>query len=295
MKKLIAITIFITLLVPFFLSACDEPKTITIGMVPYKDSKSLTEDFELMRAQLEQAMGANVKLVVAPDYLGLAEDMKKKEVDIGYFGPFSYIASESEIDLEPLVVSYRKNYGIYYFSLIATRGDSDIETIDDLRDHDYAFVDKGSTSGYVIPLSMYISRNIDTDSFFSSVIFSGSHNNVALDVLDQKVDAGSMDDIVYDQMIHDNIFKPDDLRIIWKSEEIPGSPFVARADLNKDLKEAFVNAMIEMHMENPGAISDFDTNTEKYVECDSAMYNSIRNVAEILGDEYVINNFLKKK
>ena len=279
----------------FYLIRTGKPSSITIGMVPYRDSNTLIEDFEPTRIYLEKEMDITVKVVVPNDYRGLLEGMKKNEIDIGYFGPFSYIASENEIELEPLIVSYRKEVGMYYSSLIVTRSDSNIFSIEDLKNKKYAFVDKGSTSGYVIPLSMYISRNIDIDTFFSTVKFSGTHNNVALDVLKKQADAGSMDDTVYNQMIHDGDLSSDDLRIVWKSEPIPGSPIVAKAELNKNIKESFKKAMIEISEKNPEAIASFDINTEKYIECDSKTYNSIRNVAEILGDNFVVGQFLQKK
>ena len=40
--------------------------------------------------------------------------MKNKTIDIGWYGAFSYIAAESEMELNPLVLETRKDTGIYY-------------------------------------------------------------------------------------------------------------------------------------------------------------------------------------
>jgi len=78
---------------------------------------------------LEEATGYKVVTSIPDDYAGLIRAMKNKDVDIGCFGAFSYIAAKSEMELEPLVIQYRKSSGITYRSLIVTRQDSPIHSI----------------------------------------------------------------------------------------------------------------------------------------------------------------------
>lgn len=292
MKKFI---ILFLMLVTILMTGCSNvPKTLTIGMVPYNNPTEIINKFEKIKGYLEKEMGVKIEVSVAPDYIGLIEAMKEKKVDIGYYGPFSYVAGEKELNLDPLVVSYRKGAGTSYYSLIITKMDSGIKTIDDLKGKKYAFVDPGSTSGYIIPFAMFKSRDITVEKNFSYIQYAGSHDSVALSVLNGKVDAGSMDDIVLNHMIEAGKLKKNDLNVIWKSEPIPGSPYVARADLSSELKDKFKAAMIAIDKKAPNALLSYDKNVEKFVACDSSFYNDIRNTAEILGQDYIINKFLKK-
>lgn len=222
--------------------------------------------------------------------------MQDKKVDIGWYGPFSYVIADRQLDLEPMVVKcYKDDIGTSYRSIIISHKDSKITTLDDLRNKKYAFVDPGSTSGFVIPSALFKSRNINTVEYFKETIFSGNHDTVIKDVLNKKVDAGSIADVTLQKLSNDIKVKLDDLRIIWRSDEIPNSPFIARADLDKDIKDKFKESMLSIHKKDTQALEIYNSKIEKYVEVEYKDYNSIRNITMILGDDFVMKNFLKKE
>lgn len=268
---------------------------IVIGMVPYNNPADVIKDFNPIKEYIENETGIDIEVVVTGDYLGLIEFMKAKKVDIGWYGPFSYVAGDSVVKLEPLVVQYRKGSGIGYFSQIIVRSDSGIRNINDLRGKRFAFVETGSTSGFVIPSALFKSRDIDIQQYFTTIKYSGTHDSVAIDVINKNVDAGAMDDIVLNSMVDTGKLKREDVKVIWKSDVIPGSPYVARSDLDKTLKDKFKAAMLSIHEKAPQALKTHDQRVEKFVECDSSTYNSIRNTAKILGEEFIKEKFLKKK
>lgn len=271
------------------------PEKLVIGMAPYNNPAKLINDFKPVKDYLQKEMGVTIEVTVPVDYFGLVDAMRQKKVDIGFYGPFSYIAGEREVNLEPLVVQCRKGSGTVYYSTIITRSDSGIKDLEDLKGKRFAFVESGSTSGFVMPFALFKSRDIDINQYFGSIKYSGTHDSVAMDVINRVTDAGAMDDIVFAQMLEDKEFNPEDINIIWKSEPIPASPYVARADLDSRLKAEFKTAMLTLHEKAPDILRSYDANAEKYEACSSSTYNSIRNVAEILGDEFMIEKFLKQR
>ena len=134
----------------------------------------MVEGFEPIRLYLEEKLGMPIEVTVTEDYVSLIEKMKKETIDIGLYGAFSYIAAESEMELCPLVVESRKETGIYYNSLIITHKDSGISSIEELEGKKFAFVDSGSTSGFVLPYALFSSRNIEYEEFFSKFYYAGS-------------------------------------------------------------------------------------------------------------------------
>ena len=76
-------------------------------------------------------------------------------------------------------------------------------------------------------------------------------------------------------------------------EDIPESPNVARSDLYEDIQESFTDAMLNVHTEQPQSLEAFDESVEKYVDVESKQYNSIRNIATILGKDNMYEYFLK--
>ncbi|PKC52322.1 periplasmic binding protein-like II, partial [Rhizophagus irregularis] len=199
----------------------------------------------------------------------------------------------SQIDLTPLVVQERRETGLYYQSYIITRNDSSIETLEDLEDKSFAFVDPGSTSGFVLPYALLKSRNIDIESYFSNIIYSGTHAQVPDDILSGKVEAGAISSVQFNILEADGKLVKDDFKIIWQSDNIPGSPYVARSDLDRGVKEGFIESMLNIHEEIPNDLHKFDESIEKFVEVDNNIYHSIRNIATILGKDYMYEYFLK--
>ena len=96
-------------------------------------------------------------------------------------------------------------------------------------------------------------------------------------------------------LIREGKIQPEDMNIIWQSEDIPGSPYVARSDLDKSIQESFKIAMLTIHSEAPTSLENFDDSIEKYIEVDRTNYNPIRNIATILGKEYMYEHFLKSE
>lgn len=262
-------------------------------MIPVRDANEMEKEFEPIRLYLEEQLGIPIELDVTDSYVHLIEGMKNETIDIGWYGAFSYVAAESEIELTPLIVQQRKDTGIYYNSLIITRKDTGINRIEELKGKKFAFVDSGSTSGFILPYALLKSRNIAYETFFSEIQYAGSHDQVLAKILTREVDAGAISSVQYENLVEKGIVKTEDMSVIWKSENIPGSPYVARSKLDKAIQKRFSKAMLEIHTEKPNALNSFDNTFEKYIEVDSKNYNSIRNIATILGKEYMYERFLK--
>lgn len=285
----------IVLLCSILVGCNGNKEEITIGLIPLRDKEEMYNNFEPIKLYLENNLEVPVNVTVTNDYASLVKEMENGTVDIGWYGAFSYIAADSLLDLKPLVVQERKLDGIYYQSLIITKKESDIHTIEDLKGSTFSFVDSGSTSGFVLPVALFKSRDIEIKDFFDEVHFSGTHQQVTIDLESNLVDAGAISSIQFEKLIKENKIDENDYRVIWKSEDIPGSLFVAGTNIDEKLQEKFISAMVAIHQEQPEALEKFDASIEKYIEVDNNIYHSIRNIATILGKDYMIEFFLKSE
>lgn len=288
------LTLLFTVAVVILCSSCrhDAKEALVIGMVPSTSPEVLKDHFEEIRKYLEKEMSMPIRLYVPDDYAELIHAMKESKVDIGLYGAFSYIIADTQQDLEPLVVRKRKDMGVTYNSLIITAKDSPIETIEDLRDRRMAFVNAASTSGYAIPYALFVSRGVDIDSFLGEYYFAGSHDLVAQEVLEGRAQAGAISKSILRGLALDNDIDMNDLKIIWESDPIPGSPFIARKDVSDRIKNGFREAMLALHEKAPEALTAYSSSLERYVPIEKGMYNSIRNIVNVLGEEFIIENYL---
>jgi len=151
-----------------------------------------------------------------------------------------------------------------------------------LKGRTYAFVDPASTSGNLIPRSFFKKNNIDPDKDFKSTIYAGGHDAVGLAVKNRKVDAGSMDDITYGNMKEKSMLSDKDIKIIFQSDPIPGSPWAYRKDLSPELKAKLKDAFLVLDKEDPAALSAYGGKVRKYDPVSDSLYNVIRETAKIL-------------
>lgn len=84
-------------------------RELVMGLIPAENNEEMVQKFEPMRAYLERKLGHKVKVFTATDYTGVIEAMKKKRVDIAWFGPLSYILAEREAGAEAFAVGVRDN------------------------------------------------------------------------------------------------------------------------------------------------------------------------------------------
>lgn len=176
-------------------------KVLRIGAIPAEDAQKTRDAYAALTKYLEKKTGMKAELFVATDYSGVIEAMRSGKLDIAMFGPFSYVLAADKANAEAFVVENRQGSGTSYRSIVVTHPDSGVNNLQDLKGRTYSFVDPASTSGNLIPRSFFRKNNIDPEKDFKSTIYAGGHDAVALAVKNRKVDAGSMDDITYGNMM----------------------------------------------------------------------------------------------
>ncbi|TWH45546.1 phosphonate transport system substrate-binding protein [Sporomusa sp. KB1] len=259
-----------------------EMKVLRVGAIPAEDAQKTREAYKALTDYLAKKTGLPVELFVATDYSGVIEAMRGGKLDIAYFGPFSYVLAADKANAEAYAVEKRKGSGTSYKSLVITSPNSGIEKLADIKGRTYAFVDPASTSGNLIPRSIYKKNDIDPDKDFKSVVYAGGHDAAALAVKNHKVDAASMDDITYSNMKEKNLISDQDIKIIYQSDPIPGSVWAWRKDLPETVKETIKQAFLEVAKEDPAALSAYGGKVEDYAPAKDADYNVIRETAKIL-------------
>lgn len=258
-----------------------EMKVLKMGLIPAEDQEEMLKRFGGTIAYLEKKLGMKVETFVATDYSGVIEAMRSKKIDVAFFGPFSYVLASGVAGAEAFAVGVRKNGKSTYRSIIVTHKDSGIKTLNDLKGKDFVFVDPASTSGNLIPRLILKKAGIDPEKDFKSVTYAGGHDAVELAIKNKKAPAGADNDITYEKMVEEKLISPGENIIIAKSDPIPGSPIAWRKDLPEDLKQKINQAFLNMHNEDPGALSGYGA-IIRYDEASDSDYDIIREAAKIL-------------
>lgn len=242
---------------------------LTIVIIPSEDAVSATEKFKPFAARLEESLGMNVELLTVSDYAAAVEAMKYGHADIGRLGAFSYVMATEEADVEAVLVGIKEKTGrsSYNGLIIARPG------LEDLNGATFAYVDPGSTSGYLVP-NTYIKRE---GIELGEVLFAGSHPAVIEAVKNGSVDAGAIADNRWFYALEEGVIEEGQIEIFWESDPIPSSAWAVPVDMDEELRAAFVKAMLDM----PREIAQSTGLKEiGYTVTSDSEYDFVREIAE---------------
>jgi phosphonate transport system substrate-binding protein len=158
----------------------------------------------------------------------------------------SYVQAAERSGAEALVTpaAFGDKSQAGYTSKIIVRAGSPIRTLADLRGKTFAFVDPASTSGNYVPTLELMNTfpgmtNEDfhtNGKFFSSVTFSGKHQNGLQAVIAGDIDAAPVASDILAAEIAAGRAKTSDFVVIHESPRIPSSPMAIRKDIPADIK-----------------------------------------------------------
>jgi len=257
-------------------------RPLVMGLIPAENNEEMIRTFEPMRQYLEQKIGRKIKLYTATNYAGIIEGMRKKRVDIAWFGPLSYVLAEKEAGAEAFAVGVRQSTGkSTYRSLIVVPGDSPAHSIMDLKGKSVAFVDPASTSGGLVPSYMVKkATGMMPKQFFGKFTYAGSHDAAEMAVKNKTVDAAADNDITYPKMLKKGMITEQSNRILVYSDPLPGSPMAYRKDLDENLKRKIRDAILYAHYSiKPTGYGELS----KYEQAAPADYQGIRDLVKQLG------------
>lgn len=241
-------------------------KEFRIGLLGGENTQDRLKRYDGFQKLLETKLGVPVKLFPAADYAGVMQGMAAGQLDAASFGASGFAGTWLDCKcVEPIVVPQEKDGSTYYYSVMVTRKESGINSIEDMKGHSLAWADPNSTSGYLIPSATLKSRAIDLadGKYFSRVGFAGGHEQAVVAMLNKQYDAcvtwtsGQGDKAEgYSRgnlrsMADRGMLKMADVNIIWQSGKIPNGPWAVRTALPADLKAALRDFLLDLPKSHP--------------------------------------------
>ncbi len=225
---------------------------IRLYFTPSVDAKRITNNAKELTDFLEMETGYYFITAVPASFVAVVEAFGTKKADIASINTFSYLMANEKYGAEAKLRIVRDGGETSYKGQFITRFDSGIETIADIQDRTMAYVDPSSTSGFILPKAMLDKMGIKP----SETVFAMRHDNVVIMVYQGQADAGATyyapphpetGEILDARMRVKQQF-PDveeKVKIIGFTEEIPNDPWVFRKDMDEDMKEKIINALVK--------------------------------------------------
>lgn len=212
------------------------PLNLGVGLFqPDKDKNDAT--YRPLAQHLAARLGRPVNLRTVDSWEGLAKSLAAGETDIALMGPWGYVLANHFAGAQ-VVSTILYDGKPEYFAMIVTHPDSGLASIQDLlgpkgRGRSFAFGDKGSTSGYLIPLHFFMQQGIDPVQHFGRVVHT-KHQAIQTQVTAGQLDAGADYNRNRNAMIESGVIKAERSKIIWQSAPLPNDAVAVRAALHAD-------------------------------------------------------------
>jgi phosphate/phosphite/phosphonate ABC transporter binding protein len=169
-----------------------EGPPLRFGMIPYLPEEVLRSEWSPLLRHIEEKMGRPVKLVMTHSYDQMVQALIDGKVDVADLSAYPFIlARRRDPGTQPLAVGLSAHQKTYECYLVVQRGSS-ARALKDLRGGRICYVDRTSTSGYLMPRIMLRKAGHDPDHFFSAHQFSGDHYRALRDLLAGRCDVAAL-------------------------------------------------------------------------------------------------------
>jgi len=272
-----------------------EGKAITIGLIPEQNIFRQMERYEPLAGYVSKRIGVKIKLKVLPRYGNIINNFVSEGMDGAFFGSFTYSMAHAKLGVEALARPENGEGISSYHGLIIVRKDSLIRTAEDMKGKRFAFVDKATTAGYLLPLAYFKEHGIEHyKSYLKEAYFAGTHEDVIYDVLNKKADIGAAKNTIFDRLAKadERIIK--ELLVLEKSPDVPENGLAVRKDLDNDLKIKIRETLLNMHNDPAGknVLSKFGA--RRFIETTDKDYGPVFRYARDIGLNLSVYDYINE-
>jgi phosphonate transport system substrate-binding protein len=227
-----------------------------------------TQEFEIVRpfadfvaANLHEVGIGRGRVVVIGSLSQMVEELREGRVDLFIDSPFPAVFVWQHADVVPILRRWKWGSDVYR-SVIFTRADSGIESIEELRGKVIAFGEPFSTSGFLMPKAALASaglRLVNSEDPAASIpsdrvgyVFSNDAENTVFWVLKHKVWAGAVNADYFEALAGERI---GELRVLLTTDAVPRNVVCVRSGLDPKVVQAIEKVLLEMHLSDVGRAS----------------------------------------
>ncbi len=254
-----------------------------IGLIPEQNIFRQIERYEPIASYLSNKTGMKVRLTILPRYGNIIDNFTQEKMDGAFFGSFTYALAHAKLGVEVIARPEALDGTSTYHGYIFVRKDSGIEAVGQMKGKRFAFVDKATTAGYLLPLAYFKKHRLDHRAVLRESYYSGTHEDTIYDVLTRKADIGAAKNTVYERLADNDERIRRELKVIEHSPAVPENALALRRDLDETVKTTLTQALLMMHNDPEGKAVLRAFGAAKFIRTDDADYQPVYQYAREIG------------
>ncbi|MBL0714951.1 MAG: phosphate/phosphite/phosphonate ABC transporter substrate-binding protein [Desulfosarcina sp.] len=245
-----------------------DPGTLIFSYTAVEDPSVYENVFSELMDHIAKKTGRKVKWYGPESYAAQVEAMRSGRLHVSGFAAGATVYGVNLGGFHPVAMMGNKDGTFRGYKLwLITHKDSDIKTVQDLKGRKIAHVTPSSNSGNQAPRALFKNMGVVPDKDYE-VIYSGKHDNSIMGVVNRDYDAAPVASTVMQRMVERGIFEESDVRIIWESDQFPGTSYGYSYNLSPKLQEAIREAFLTFDWAGSGLEKDFGKRANAFIAVD---------------------------
>jgi phosphonate transport system substrate-binding protein len=255
---------------------------IRIGIVPERDIFAQRRRYRVLMDYLETRIDTPIALVTVNTYQAILDDFAERQVDAAFLGSMVAVLTMDRLGTQVVAKPRMIGGETTYRGVLFVGPDSPLRSLDDLRGRTVAAV-RTTTAGELFALYTLKQVGLLDASPAPSLTSVGTHDDVMMEVVAGRVDAGSSKDsrLTAYESSH-NIT----MRRLAQGPPVPNNALLVRADRAATLGPALSNALRSMHETAEGRDALAAFGATQFMPCNAEEYAAIYDMIAAIGDAW---------
>lgn len=256
---------------------------LRVTTIPEEAATEQVRKFGPLTKYLERTTGTKVDFVPVNDYPAAVEALVNKQVDLVWFGGFTYVQAQIRSGGKIIPIAQREE-DTKFRSVFITQTNSGIKSLADLKGKQVSFGSQSSTSGHLMPRSYLLEAGIDPDKDFKRVAYSGAHDATIASVVSGRVDAAALDITVWRKFVAENKVDTSKVDIFFTTPPYFNYNWSVHADMPAAQREKITVALLNLSLNNPEGNEILTLNrATKYIPTKPENYKGLESAGRSAG------------
>ena len=256
---------------------------LRVTTIPEEAATEQIRKFGPLTKYLERTVGTKVDFVPVNDYPAAVEALVNKQVELVWFGGFTYVQAQIRSGGKIIPIAQREE-DTKFRSVFITQTNSGIKSLADLKGKQVSFGSPSSTSGHAMPRSFLLEAGIDPEKDFKRVAYSGAHDATIASVVSGRVDAAALDITVWRKFVAENKVDTTKVDVFFTSPPFYNYNWSVHADMPAAQREKITAALLNLNMNNPEGVEILTLNrATKYIPTKPENYKGLESAGRSAG------------
>jgi len=236
-----------------------DPSTLVFAYTPVEDPAVYAKVWQEFIDHLAKSTGKRVQFFPVQSNAAQLEAMRAGRLHVAGFNTGSNPLAVNCAGFVPFAMMASRKGEFGYEMEIITYPGSGIEKVEDIRGKKLAFTTETSNSGFKAPSALLRSQfKMEAGKDFTPV-FSGKHDNSILGVANKDYPAAAIANSVKVRMEARGVVKPEQTRVIYKSQTFPTTGYGYVYNLKPELAEKVKQAFFSFNWEGTALAKEFNS------------------------------------